>query len=41
MKKDWQKYKIEQLNIPVKEPVDIDINKKYKQVKVRLDHKGF
>jgi len=40
MKKGWKKYKIEQLIIPVKESVDIDINKKYKQVKVRLDHKG-
>lgn len=40
MKKDWEKYKIGELIIPVKESVDIDINKKYKQVKVRLEHKG-
>ncbi len=40
IKKSWKKYKIEQLIIPVKESVDIDINEKYKQVKVRLDHKG-
>ena len=40
MNKDWKKYKIEQLIVPVKKSVDIDINHEYKQVKVRLDHKG-
>lgn len=39
MKTCWKKYKIEQLIIPVKKSVEIDINKKYKQVKGQLDHK--